>query len=153
MRKERKLLGVWLYNIYFGARSVMVIVVGNGHGDTRMIAFHIALIPLGKVWIQLFSIQLWVNSRADCVFWLWLGNLSNRSKTLSSNLVNFALKIDLVSHHMRADGLVNTYNIYIKLFVFTQPLRRMHHKFNFFKQSIASLRLFFFFFFFFRLIV
>ena len=31
----------------------MVIVVGNGHGDTSsnpgLIAFHIALIPLGKV--------------------------------------------------------------------------------------------------------
>ena len=26
----------------------------------RLIAFHIALIPLGKVWIQLFSLQLWV---------------------------------------------------------------------------------------------
>ena len=32
---------------------------------TRLIAFHIALIPLGKVWIQLFSFQIWVNSRAD----------------------------------------------------------------------------------------
>ena len=32
---------------------------------TRLIAYHIALIPLGKVWIQLFSLQLWVNSRAD----------------------------------------------------------------------------------------
>ena len=32
---------------------------------TRLIAFHIALIPLGKVWIQLFSLQLWVNSRVD----------------------------------------------------------------------------------------
>ena len=32
---------------------------------TRLIAFYIALIPLGKVWIQLFSLQLWVNSRAD----------------------------------------------------------------------------------------
>ena len=32
---------------------------------TRLIAFHIALIPLGKVWIQLFSLQLWINSRAD----------------------------------------------------------------------------------------
>ena len=31
----------------------------------RLIAFHIALIPLGKVWIQLFSLQLWVNSRKD----------------------------------------------------------------------------------------
>ena len=32
---------------------------------TRLIAFHIALILLGKVWIQLFSLQLWINSRAD----------------------------------------------------------------------------------------
>ena len=32
---------------------------------TKLITFHIALIPLGKVWIQLFSLQLWVNSRAD----------------------------------------------------------------------------------------
>ena len=31
----------------------------------KLIAFHIALIPLGKVWIQLFSLQLWVNSRID----------------------------------------------------------------------------------------
>ena len=32
---------------------------------TSLIIFHIALIPLGKVWIQIFSLQLWVNSRAD----------------------------------------------------------------------------------------
>ena len=32
---------------------------------TRLNAFHIALIPLGKVWIILFSLQLWVNSRTD----------------------------------------------------------------------------------------
>ncbi len=32
---------------------------------TSLITFHIALIPLEKVWIQLFSLQLWVNSRAD----------------------------------------------------------------------------------------
>ena len=38
-----------------GACGVMVIVVGNGHGDMssnpgkRLTAFHIALIPLGKV--------------------------------------------------------------------------------------------------------
>ena len=31
----------------------------------RLILFHITLIPLGKVWIQLCSPQLWVNSRAD----------------------------------------------------------------------------------------
>ena len=37
-----------------GACGVMVIVVGNGHGNkfkfwTRLIAFHIALIPFGNV--------------------------------------------------------------------------------------------------------
>ena len=32
---------------------------------TSLTAFHIALIPLEKVWIQLFSLQLWVNSRVD----------------------------------------------------------------------------------------
>ena len=32
---------------------------------TTLIAFHIALIPLGKVWIQYFSFQLLVNSRTD----------------------------------------------------------------------------------------
>ena len=41
---------------------------------TWLIAFHIALIPLGKVWIQLFSLQLWVNSRADKVLQPWWGN-------------------------------------------------------------------------------
>ena len=35
---------------------------------TRLITFHIALIPVGKVWIQLFSLHLWVNSRADRLF-------------------------------------------------------------------------------------
>ena len=54
-----------------GARGVMVIVVGEGtrrhefKSWTRLIAFHVALISLGKVWIQWLSLQLWVNSRAD----------------------------------------------------------------------------------------
>ena len=38
----------------------------NHKGWPRLIAFHMTLIPLGKVWIQLFSLQLWVNSRTDC---------------------------------------------------------------------------------------
>ena len=41
---------------------------------TRLIAFPIALIPLGKVWIQLFSLQLWVNSRADWYLQSWWSN-------------------------------------------------------------------------------
>ena len=54
-----------------GARGGVVIVVGKWtrrlefKSWTRLIAFNIALIPLGKVWIQLFSLQLWVNSRID----------------------------------------------------------------------------------------
>ena len=40
---------------------------------TRLITFHIALIPLGKVWIQLFFIQIWVN-RTDWVLQPWWGN-------------------------------------------------------------------------------
>ena len=42
-------------SIIGGSRGVIVIFVGIGHGDTsskswtRLIAFHIALIPLGKV--------------------------------------------------------------------------------------------------------
>ena len=38
--------------LFGGARGVMVIVVGNGHGDTSSNPgrdFHITLIPLGKV--------------------------------------------------------------------------------------------------------
>ena len=63
-----------------GAHGVMVIIVGNGHGDISSnpgqdwLHFHIALIPLGKVWIQLFSLQLWVNSRTDWFLQPWWGN-------------------------------------------------------------------------------
>ena len=32
---------------------------------TRLFAFHIALISLEKVWIQWFSLHLWINSRVD----------------------------------------------------------------------------------------
>ena len=35
---------------------------------TRLIAFSHSTNTLGKVWIQLFSLQLWVNSRADWFF-------------------------------------------------------------------------------------
>ena len=54
-----------------GARGVVVIAEWKWtrryefKSWTILIAFHIALIPLGKVWIQLFSLQLWVNSRTD----------------------------------------------------------------------------------------
>ena len=31
----------------------------------RLIVFHMALVPLRNVWIQLFSLQLWIHSRVD----------------------------------------------------------------------------------------
>ena len=40
----------------------------------KLIAFHIALIHLGKVWIHLFFLELWVNSRTDWVLQPWWGN-------------------------------------------------------------------------------
>ena len=51
-------------NHFGGARGVMVIVVGNRHGDTSSnpgrdwLHFIIALILLGKIWIQLFYGQI-----------------------------------------------------------------------------------------------
>ena len=53
---------------------------------TRMIAFHIVLIPLGKVWIQQFSLQLWVNSWEEWIHKPLHGKRSRR-KTLNSNLL------------------------------------------------------------------
>ena len=73
---------------------------------TRLIAFHKALIPLGKVWIQLFSLQLWVNSKTDRVLQPWWGNSSRRRKT-EFKPVKLRLKIDLVLYPARAEGLVN----------------------------------------------
>ena len=50
----------------------------------RLIAFHIALIPLRKLWIELSSLQLWINSRANWVLQPWWGNQSRRRKMLYS---------------------------------------------------------------------
>ena len=81
--------GFWIAHITF-VRGVMVIVLENGHGDTSSnrgrdwlhyywyyyyftswefftsaLTDGIAIIPLGKVWIHFFSLQLWENCRAD----------------------------------------------------------------------------------------
>ena len=62
---------------------------------TRLTAFHIVLILLGKVWIQLFTLQLWVNSRADWFLQTSWGNLSRRRKTLNSNLLKSDKKLTM----------------------------------------------------------
>ena len=76
------LMNIYIYIYIFiyiieGAHGVMVIVAGNGYGDTSSnpgrdwlhFIYH-----LGKVWIQLFSLQLWINSRAYWVLQPWWGN-------------------------------------------------------------------------------
>ena len=37
------------------------------------------------VWIQLFSLQLWLNRRTDLTFWIWYGNQSRRRKIQNLN--------------------------------------------------------------------
>ena len=91
-----------------GARGVMVIVVGNGHGDTRLMAFHITLIPLGNIWIQLFSLQLWVNRLG---FSAMVRQLVKEKENSEFKPVKLHLKIDLVSYPARAEGLVNMVNM------------------------------------------
>ena len=59
------LWGIWRCPWYNGYRRMKWTQRHEFKSWTRLIAFHTALIPLRKVWIQLFSLQLWVNSRAD----------------------------------------------------------------------------------------
>ena len=52
----------------------MVSVLVNGYGEPYsnpgqgLNAFHIVPSHLGKAWFQLFSLQQWLNSKADRVF-------------------------------------------------------------------------------------
>ena len=56
--------------------------------STRIFALHVALIALGKVWIQQFSSQPWVD-RTDWAFESCSGNQSNRKKSLVAWLVGW----------------------------------------------------------------
>ena len=53
---------------------MVTVIFGNGHGKTSSnsgqgcLHFHVVLIPLGNVSIQLFSIQLIIDSRATWIF-------------------------------------------------------------------------------------
>ena len=79
----------------------MVIVVGNGLGDTSSNPERDWL-HLGKVWIQLFSLQLWVNIRAALV-----RQLVQEKENSEFKPVKLRLKIDLMSYPAWAEGLVN----------------------------------------------
>ena len=49
-------------NVCGGARGIVITVVGNGRGNSSsnpwLFELYVALIPLEKVWIQLFSFHL-----------------------------------------------------------------------------------------------
>ena len=81
----------------------------------KLIAFHIALITLGKVRIQLFSFQLWVNCGADWVFSLGYVTSQGEGK-LYSKLLSSAYKIDLGSHPAHVEGFVNINNKFIAIY-------------------------------------
>ena len=74
--------------------------------------FPMALIILGNVWIKSFSLQLWVNNRVYLTLWTWYSNRFRRRKTLTSNLLNSTLKVDLVSYPARLEGLGKHTNMY-----------------------------------------
>ena len=65
------------------------------------------LIPSRKVGIQLFSPQLWVNSRADWFSSALMRQLVLEKENFEFKPVKLHLKIDLVSYPARAEGLVN----------------------------------------------
>ena len=61
---------------------------------SRLFSFHIVLIFLEYVWIQVFSFPRWVNIKATWILQPWSGNLLRRRKTLK-----FLLK--LILGHIR----------------------------------------------------
>ena len=80
----------------------MVIVRGNEHGVPRLFPFNITLIPLGKTLIRLFSLQLWINSRAARAFYM---ATDLREKYTEFQTAKFRLKIDLVPHLAFSGGV------------------------------------------------
>ena len=84
---------------------------------TKLIAIHIALIPLGKVWIQLFSLQLWVEQTG-------FFSLGEATSLGERKLVKPRLKIDVVSYPARAEGLLDMdtqthgYFTYIYIYIY-----------------------------------
>ena len=73
------------YFVHFGTQIIGLLSSGivrrcpwcNGYRRrkwTRWLEFRSWTILIGKVWIQLCSLQLWVNSRTDRVLQPWWGN-------------------------------------------------------------------------------
>ena len=85
---------------------------------TWLIAFNISLIPLGKVWIQIFSLQLWVNSSlGEATRFFSLGEKNSEFKP-----VKLRLKTDLESYHAREEGL-GKYDMITQCFTYEEYVR------------------------------
>ena len=91
-----------------------------------LFAFHIVPIPAGKVWIQLFFLLLWPNSRADWYLYPWYCNQSRRRKTLDFKPLKLHLKNWPCVTSCLCWGVgkyIHTYiHTYIYLYIFIQPL-------------------------------
>ena len=88
----------------------MVIIIEREFKSwARLIAFNIALISFGKIWVPLFSLHFLVNRRADWVLQLWLGNQSRRRKTVFKHVkLHFKNWPCVTSCEASAEGLVKT---------------------------------------------
>ena len=74
---------IYIY-IYICTSGIMYIVVGNGYSDPcSNLEFHIALIPLRKVWIQLLPLHIWVKWLGRLSSLVLYGNQSRSRKTLT----------------------------------------------------------------------
>ena len=85
---------------------------------TRQIAFHIALIPLGKVLIQLFSLQLCINIRTDWVIHPWWGQLVKMKKDSEFKPVKLRLKMALCHILLERRGWYIYIYIYTYIYIY-----------------------------------
>ena len=104
-------------------------IIWNGHCDTSSnpeqdFAFHIELIPLGKVWIQLFFLQLSINRRADWALQSQYGSRSRGRKTEFK-----PVKLCLKNDYMWLASFLKTTRqrpIWLNINVVAELVRRQH---------------------------
>ena len=63
-QQKWQILVIFLFEMYYHRKWTQLPLFESW---VRLFAFHVALIPLGKLWIQVFSLLLWGNGRADYV--------------------------------------------------------------------------------------
>ena len=106
-----------------GIRDAMVTVEVNGYSvsssnpELCFFAFPVSLIPLGKVWLQIFFLLRWINSRVDLSLILVWQQVQEKE-----NCVKLRSKIDFVLNPARAER----FSIYIYIYIYIRsPPRRL----------------------------